>query len=341
MAFDEEDARVREDEDHALRPASFTEFVGQDAILSNLRDYIAAAKARDEPIDHILFSGMPGLGKTTLAHIVAAELGTDLRITSGPVLDRRGDLTGILTYLERSQILFIDEIHRLPRTVEEYLYSAMEDFQIDIVIDQGPGARAVRLELQHFTVIGATTREGLLSAPLRSRFGVLERLEPYRDTDLIRILNRSARLLGIGLDGAGATAIARRSRGTPRIANRFLRRIRDFVEARGGSAISGELAEEGLERLGVDASGLGHLDRQILEFLAKNSGQPVGLKTVAIAVGEEPGTLEDVYEPYLIRGGLITKTPRGRCLTPAGFAHLGLEAPPDWNPGDSPQGSLF
>lgn len=339
--LEEEIPRRLDEEDHALRPRSFNEFIGQDAIRANLRDYIGAARRRGEPLDHILFSGMPGLGKTTLAHLVAHELEAELRITSGPVLERAGDLAGILTNLHRGSILFIDEIHRMPRSVEEYLYSAMEDFQIDIVIDQGPSARSVRLDLERFTVIGATTREGLLSSPLRARFGVLERLEPYSAADLGHVLHRSARLLEIGLDDDAAMTIAKRSRGTPRVANRFLRRIRDFADVGGKDRIDFETADHGLERLGVNEHGLGSLDRKILEFLAQHGGGPVGLKTLAIAAGEEPGTLEEVYEPFLIREGWMLKTPRGRCLTEQAFDYLGVERPRGWNDAVRGQGSLF
>jgi len=339
--IEEHRPEVSLDEDHALRPRTFDDFVGQRSVVENLRDYLRAARNRDEPVDHILFCGMPGLGKTTLAHLVAAELDTELRVTSGPAIERAGDLAGLLTGLARGHILFIDEIHRLPRAVEEYLYSAMEDYEIHIVIDQGPSARAVNLSLARFTVIGATTREGLLSSPLRARFGVLERLEPYAWEDLRRILERSARLLGVELTAGAAEKIARRSRGTPRVANRLLRRIRDFVEVQGRSCIDEPMADVGLERLGIDPLGLGALDRQILEFLAEQGGGPAGLKTVSIAVDEEPHTLEDVYEPFLIRKGLLAKTPRGRRLTEGGFRHLGRTAPPGWVDGSSPQGSLF
>jgi Holliday junction DNA helicase RuvB len=324
--------------DFALRPESFAEFVGQRPVLENLEVFIEAARNRDEPVDHILLSGMPGLGKTTLAHLVAHELGTTLRSTSGPALERPGDLAGILTNMRRGEILFIDEIHRLHRTIEEYLYSAMEDFHLHIVIDQGPSARSVRLNLEPFTIVGATTREGLLSSPLRSRFGVLERLEPYPWEDLREILKRSARLLKVVLDEDAAEVVARRSRGTPRIANRFLRRVRDFAEVSGEARVTSALAAAALTRLGIDRNGLGALDRKLLEFLVRQGGGPVGLKTIAIAVGEEPGTLEEVYEPHLIREGYLAKTPRGRAATRQAYAVLGLVAPPETAAPDAPGG---
>ena len=339
--IERENLRAIEEEDHALRPRSFADFVGQRSVVANLRDYIQAARARNEPIDHVLLSGMPGLGKTTLAHLIAAELETEIQVTSGPVLERAGDLAGILTAQQRGAIVFIDEIHRMSRTVEEYLYSAMEDFKLDIVIDQGPAARSVRLDIERITLIGATTREGLLSGPMRARFGVMERLEPYAWADLCVILKRSAGLLDVELTDEAAEAMARRSRGTPRVANRFLRRIRDFAEVAGTRKIDPAICEEGLSRLGVDRHGLGALDRKVLQFLARQGGGPVGLKTIAVAVGEEPHTLEDVYEPFLIREGFLAKTPRGRRLTEAAFEYLGEPVPRGWLEGGNGQDLLF
>ena len=339
--IERENLRAIEEEDHALRPRSFADFVGQRSVVANLRDYIQAARARNEPIDHVLLSGMPGLGKTTLAHLIAAELETEIQVTSGPVLERAGDLAGILTAQQRGAIVFIDEIHRMSRTVEEYLYSAMEDFKLDIVIDQGPAARSVRLDIERITLIGATTREGLLSGPMRARFGVMERLEPYAWADLCVILKRSAGLLDVELTDEAAEAMARRSRGTPRVANRFLRRIRDFAEVAGTRKIDPAICEEGLSRLGVDRHGLGALDRKVLQFLARQGGGPVGLKTIAVAVGEESHTLEDVYEPFLIREGFLAKTPRGRRLTEAAFEYLGEPVPRGWLEGANGQDLLF
>jgi Holliday junction DNA helicase RuvB len=306
--------------EQSLRPTRFAEFVGQKRSTANLEVYIEAARRRGEPLDHILFSGQPGLGKTTLAHLIAREMGADIRVTSGPALDRAADLAGILTNLRRGDVLFVDEIHRLAAPVEEYLYSAMEDFTLDIVIDQGPNARSIRLPLERFTLVAATTREGLLTPPLRSRFGVHERLEPYPVTDLVAILERSARLLGVEIDDGAASVIASRSRGTPRIANRFLRRVRDFAQVDGSARVTRQAADAALARLGVDGNGLESLDRKILEFLASVGGGPVGLKTVSVAVGEEPDTIEDVYEPFLIQRGYLVKSPRGRSVTEAGCA---------------------
>ncbi|MBN1422645.1 MAG: Holliday junction branch migration DNA helicase RuvB [Planctomycetes bacterium] len=311
--------------DRALRPERFDEFCGQRAVVENLRVYLRAAKAREEAVDHILLCGMPGLGKTTLAHLVAKELGVQIRVTSGPALERARDLVGILTELGRRDVLFIDEIHRLHPTIEEYLYSAMEDYQIDIVIDQGPNARTIRIGIQPFTLIGATTREGLLSPPFRARFGVFERLEPYPPSDLRQIIARSARRLGVEIDGEGSDLLACRSRGTPRIANRFLRRIRDLAQVAGAERIGEAIVREGLRRLGVDGNGLDPMDRKILRFIALQEGQPVGLKTIAVALGEEDRTIEEVYEPYLIQCGYLLKTPRGRVVTPEGMRVLELE----------------
>lgn len=309
--------------DYTLRPKRFHDFIGQNRIKENLLIYIEAAKKRGEPLDHILFSGPPGLGKTTLSQIIANEVNTTIKTTSGPILDKPVDLAGILSNLQQGDILFIDEIHRLNTTVEEYLYSAMEDFSIDIIIDQGPKARSVKIKLPKFTLVGSTTREGLLTAPLRSRFGVLEKLEFYPWTDLYKIACNSARILSVQIDEKGAEIIAKRSRGTPRIANRFLRRIRDVAQVRGNDVINEEVAKIGLEMLGVDENGLGDMDRKILEIVIRYSGGPVGLKTIAVSVGEEEDTIEEVYESFLIQKGYLDKTPRGRVATKLAYEHLG------------------
>jgi Holliday junction DNA helicase RuvB len=313
--------------ERALRPSTFDEFVGQARVVGNLRVAIEAAKRRREPLEHALLSGPPGLGKTSLARILAAELGGALHATTGPALERPRDLVGILTHLQRGDVLFIDEVHRIPTAVEEYLYTAMEDFSIDITLDQGPHARVLSLTVQPFTLVGATTREGLLSGPFRGRFGLFERLEPYPAADLVRILERAARLLDVTLDDGAARALAERSRGTPRIANRFLRRARDLAQVRGGTAVTSALAEEALARLGVDGHGLEPLDRRILGCIAAAGGQPVGIKTIAAAVGEAEDTIEEAFEPHLLRKGFVRKTPRGRVLSELGLAVLGLEAP--------------
>ncbi|MEK6559926.1 MAG: Holliday junction branch migration DNA helicase RuvB, partial [Planctomycetota bacterium] len=286
--------------DLTLRPKRFSDFIGQNRIKENLFIYIEAAKKRKEPLDHILFSGPPGLGKTTLSQIIANEINAKITTTSGPIMDKPMDLAGILTNLEHGDILFIDEIHRLNTTVEEYLYSAMEDFSIDIIIDQGPKARSVKINLPKFTLIGSTTREGLLTSPLRSRFGVLEKLEFYPWMDIYKIVINSARILSIQIDEKGAEAIARRSRGTPRIANRFLRRIRDVAQVRGNDIINEGVAKIGLEMLGIDENGLGDMDRKILETVIRYGGGPIGLKTIAVSVSEEEDTIEEVYESFLI-----------------------------------------
>ena len=301
--------------DASLRPKSFKDFIGQERIKENLHVCINAARKKSDVIDHILFSGPPGLGKTTLSQIISQETGVSLKSTSGPVLDKPANLAGILTNLQHGDILFIDEIHRLGKVVEEYLYSAMESFVIDILIDQGANARSVKINLPNFTLIGATTREGLLTAPFRSRFGILERFDYYPWTDLFKIAINSAKKLDIAIDEKGAEIIAKRSRGTPRIVNRFLKRARDVAQIKGNNIITEDVANESLRMLGVDKNGLGEMDRRILQTLLRSGDVPVGLKTIAISVGEEEETIEDVYEAYLIQQGYINKTPRGRIAT--------------------------
>src|SRR5437764_4563520 len=318
-----------EDEfDQTLRPRKLSEFVGQEAVKEQLSIFLAAARARNEPCEHVLLAGPPGLGKTSLAAIIATGMGSSLRVMSGPAIDRKADMAAILTALEPDDVLFIDEIHRLNRAIEELLYPAMEDGCIDIVIGQGPGAHSIRLELKPFTLVGATTRTGLLTTPLRDRFGITHRLDYYGPEEIGRIVQRSARLLGVRVDEGGCGEIARRARGTPRVANRILRRVRDFAQVRHQGEITHAVAVEALELFQVDHAGLERIDRTILEIVAERfSGGPVGLSTLAVAIGEEPDTLEDVYEPYLLQLGLLQRTPRGRVVTPAGFAHLGLPAP--------------
>jgi len=317
-----------EELDRTLRPQRLAEFVGQDGVKEQLEIFIAAAKARNEPCEHVLLAGPPGLGKTSLAGIIAAEMGSVLRVMSGPAVDRKADMASILTALEPSDVLFIDEIHRLNRAIEELLYPAMEDGCIDIVIGQGPGAHSIRLELAPFTLVGATTRTGLLTTPLRDRFGITHRLDHYRPDEIELIVRRSARILGVEIDEAGCTEIAQRSRGTPRIANRILRRVRDYAQVRRDGAIDGEVALEALDLFEVDRAGLERIDREILRAVAVTfEGGPVGLSTLAVAIGEESDTLEDVYEPYLLQLGLLKRTPRGRVVTAAAYAHLGLPAP--------------
>jgi Holliday junction DNA helicase RuvB len=313
-----------------LRPSSLEEMVGQDRLRENLAVFIRAARQRGEPLDHLLFHGPPGLGKTSLAHVVAREMGAPLRRTSGPAIERAGDLAALLSNLESGDVLFIDEIHRLPASVEEILYPAMEDFQLDILIGQGPGARSMRLDLPRFTLVGATTRAGLLSSPLRDRFGWVARLEYYPAADLERILDRSARLMEVALEAGSCAEVARRSRGTPRVANRLLRRVRDFAQVAPGpsGAIAPELARHALERLEVDDAGFDRLDRAVLQTLLERfDGGPAGLETLAAAVGEDKGTLEDVVEPFLIHQGYLTRTPRGRVATARTRAHFGPVPP--------------
>jgi Holliday junction DNA helicase RuvB len=312
-----------------LRPRTLEDMVGQDRLRENLAVFIRAALERGEPLDHLLFHGPPGLGKTSLAHVVAREMGAPLRRTSGPAIERAGDLAALLSNLESGDVLFIDEIHRLPATVEEILYPAMEDFQLDILIGQGPGARSMRLDLPRFTLVGATTRAGLLTSPLRDRFGWVARLEYYPATDLERILQRSAGLMEVNLDAGACAEVARRSRGTPRVANRLLRRVRDFAQVTpgAGGTIAPDLARHALERLEVDDAGFDRLDRALLQTLLERfDGGPAGLETLAAAVGEDKGTLEDVVEPFLIHQGYLTRTPRGRVATSRTRAHFGLPA---------------
>ncbi|MDP1824610.1 MAG: Holliday junction branch migration DNA helicase RuvB [Archangium sp.] len=319
----------------SLRPQTFEDYVGQSRVVEKLKIYVKAAKARGESLDHCLFSGPPGLGKTSLAHIISSELGTTMHVTSGPALEKKGDLAGLLTNLGPRDVLFIDEIHRLSATIEEYLYPAMEDFRLDITIDSGPAARAMKIDLPPFTLIGATTRTGLLTSPLRDRFQIQERLEFYSPGDLQKILTRSARILGVKLEREGGEEIASRARGTPRIANRLLRRLRDFAEVEGQGVVTKALADNALRRLDIDASGLDHMDRRILlTIIEKFGGGPVGVETIAAAVGEERDTIEDVYEPYLLQEGFIHRTPRGRMATLHAYEYFGKVAPRRDSQGD-------
>ena len=316
------------DLEFSLRPRQLTDYIGQDKAKENLSVYIEAARRRGDCLDHVLLYGPPGLGKTTLAGIIANEMNVNLRVTSGPAIEKPGDLAALLTNLNDGDVLFVDEIHRLSRVVEEVLYPAMEDSAIDIIIGKGPSARSIRLDLPHFTLVGATTRAGQLSAPLRDRFGVILRLEMYTTEQLSQIVTRSAGILGIEMDPSGSVEIASRSRGTPRIANRFLKRVRDFAQVMGDGVITRETASMALDRMEVDALGLDSIDRLVLTTMIRNyNGGPVGLETIAAAVGEEAITIEDVYEPYLMQIGFLSRTPRGRTVTPAAYRHLGIAMP--------------
>ena len=310
---------------YSLRPKYFNEYIGQREAKDNLNIYIQATKQRGEALDHVLLYGPPGLGKTTLAGIIANELGVNFRITSGPAIEKAGDLAAILTNLDEHDVLFIDEIHRLSRSVEEVLYSAMEDYALDIIIGKGPSARSVRIDLPKFTLVGATTRAGALAAPLRDRFGIVSRLEYYKQEELEFIVTRAAEILNIGIETAGASEIARRSRGTPRIANRLLKRVRDFAQVVGNGVITADIADEALKRLHVDKMGLDRIDRRVLKCIIENyDGGPVGIETIAAAVSEERDTIEDVYEPYLMQLGFLGRTPRGRVATKLAYEHLGI-----------------
>ena len=337
MDNDIEDSNLNHDVEieQVLRPKLFTDFEGQDQIVDNLKVFIEAAKQREDALDHVLLHGPPGLGKTTLANIISNELDVNIKTTSGPVLDKPGDLAGLLTNLEERDVLFIDEIHRLNPIVEEYLYSAMEDYQIDIMIESGPNARSVQIEINPFTLIGATTRSGLLTSPLRARFGINSRLEYYKLDLLSKIVNRSSSILDVDIDKAAALEIARRSRGTPRIANALLRRVRDFAQIKGNGKIDLKITQYSLDALNVDEHGLDEMDNRILTtIIDKFKGGPVGLTTISTAVGEQAGTIEEVYEPYLIMEGYLMRTPRGRQVTELAYRHLGKVKPLD-------QGNLF
>ena len=311
-----------------LRPQTLDDYIGQKNAKDNLSIFIKAAKLSNEPLDHVLFYGPPGLGKTTLAGIIANELGVDIKITSGPAIDRAGDLAAILTNLNENDVLFIDEIHRLNRSVEEVLYSAMEDFALDIIIGKGPSARSIRLDLSKFTLIGATTRAGSLSAPLRDRFGVMSKFEMYTEDELAEIIKRSARIIGVEADDESVAEMAKRSRGTPRVANRILKRIRDFSQVQGSGRITLDITKEGLEALDIDSMGLERLDREILTAVIERfNGGPVGIDTIAASIGEERVTIEEAYEPYLLQIGFLSRTQKGRMVTPLAYKHLGLEPP--------------
>lgn len=339
MTSDREERIVATDEQnsddwqYSLRPRKLSEYIGQDKVKENLSVFVKAALARGEALDHVLLYGPPGLGKTTLAGIIANELGVNFRVTSGPAIERSGDLAALLTNLQERDVLFIDEIHRLSRSVEEILYSAMEDFALDIIIGKGPSARSIRLDISPFTLVGATTKAGSLSPPLRDRFGVISRLEYYSSEALMHIITRAADVLGISIEEKGAGEIARRSRGTPRIANRLLKRVRDFAQIEGQGIITAAIADKALRMLEVDDAGLDHTDRRMLEAMIKKfAGGPVGLDTLAASISESTDTIEDVYEPYLIQLGFIHRTPRGRVVTRAGYGHMGVPFPEDATP---------
>ncbi len=323
--------RVADDEaqyEAGLRPRTLDAYIGQDRVRENLQVAIAAARQRDEALDHVLVSGPPGLGKTTLAHVIANELGVSMKASSGPVIERPGDLAAILTTLQRHEVLFIDEIHRLSPAIEEILYPAMEDYELDIVIGQGPGARSVKVPVQPFTLVAATTRTGLLTAPLRSRFGLVHRLDYYTEADMIEIVTRSARILGVTMDPAAASEVARRSRGTPRIANRLLRRVRDYAQVRADGSVTLDVARAALTLLEVDAHGFDEVDRRLLRtIIEKFDGGPVGVNTLAAALGEERDAIEDIYEPFLMQMGFLERTPRGRMVTRRAYEFFGLEEP--------------
>ena len=323
--------------DRAIRPKRLDDYVGQTKVREQMEIFIKAAVARKEALDHVLIFGPPGLGKTTLSHIIAEELAVNMRQTSGPVLEKPGDLAAILTNLEENDVLFVDEIHRLSPVVEEVLYPALEDYQLDIVIGEGPSARSIKIDLPPFTLVGATTRAGLLTSPLRDRFGIVQRLEFYTTQELARIVNRSARILNVEIEVAGSDEIAKRSRGTPRIANRLLRRVRDYAQVKADGAVSKAIADQALDMLSVDHNGFDHMDRRLLlAVIEKFAGGPVGLDSLAAAVGEERGTIEDVIEPYLILNGFLMRTPRGRVATMHAYQHFGIAAPQNLTPAENP-----